>query len=46
MMEYVYLMSKTCHSAMHRSFSRIDLTYAVGVALPIVKDIKILPRGI
>lgn len=36
----------TCHSASHRSFSRIDLAYAGGAVLPRVTDIKILPRGI
>lgn len=36
----------TCHSATHRSFSRIDLIFAGGSVLPRVQEVKILPRGI
>lgn len=36
----------TCHSASHRSFSRIDLAYVDHSALSRVKDIRILPRGV
>lgn len=36
----------TCHSASHKTLSRIDLAYVGGSVLPMVRDIKILPRGI
>lgn len=41
-----HLRAYTCHSASHRSFSRIDLAYVGGSALSRVKDVRILPRGI
>lgn len=36
----------TCHSASHKTFSRIDLAYAGGVCSLCVQDIRILPRGV
>lgn len=36
----------TCHSASHRSFSRIDLANVGRSALSRVADIRIFPRGI
>lgn len=45
---HIYPTSKvfTCHSASHKTLSRIDLIYASCPALQFVKDISVLPRGI
>lgn len=45
---HIYPQSKvfTCHSATHKTLSRIDLAYASGPALQFVQDLSVLPRGI
>lgn len=36
----------TCHSASHKTFFHIDLDYVGGSALPRIRAIRILPKGV
>lgn len=44
--KYPQTKAYTCHSASHKTFSRIDLVYAGRPVLSKVRDVTILPRGI